>query len=553
MTSSLWDEAIASSLRDENALRVYSSRLLGCNPSLAVFGGGNTSLKLINYHENKYLNYVIKVKCSGKDLSEVAVEDFVTLDLEGARALLAGPPLEGAEFQAALMGLRLAPTGCRPSIEALMHAAIPAPYVDHTHADAILSIANTPRAMEHLKNAFGGKIIVVPYCHSGFSLARGCVEALKAGTSETIGLVLMNHGVVSFGETAKASYLNMLELVQCAEDYLAFHGVLALPVGKPYTLSLEQCPSLAGLRAAISREAGVPMLLVPAGGDLARPFLERTDLAELTMQGPATPQHVIFTKRVPLIGRDVGGFAASYREYAQRWGQGMTLSLPDYAPRIVLDPELGIRAAGVNPWHAQATATVYRHSLEIMWRAQELDGYVSLPPADILAAEIEYGGLETRLREKAGEKGGLMGEIILMAGLPPPLARRTAAVLLAHGAAVAVCCDVPDVAGWFPDEGYIGLRGTWNSTEQDEVLRATVERFGGVDVVFSGEAVIPSSLCRVLLAHAPRGGRWVKVSGQEPSPVRQERDIAYAVVSLESLNGESGGQNALKACLPPLR
>src|SRR5207237_432342 len=109
-----------------------------------------------------------------------------------------------------------------PSVEALLHALLPFKYVDHTHADALLAVTNTPGGREHVREIYGDAVVVVPYVMPGFQLARVCAElfAAQAGP-RTAGLVLMHHGLVSFGETARHSYETMIDLVTRAERYLA--------------------------------------------------------------------------------------------------------------------------------------------------------------------------------------------------------------------------------------------------------------------------------------------------------------------------------------------
>src|SRR5262249_53770049 len=131
--------------------------------------------------------------------------------------------------------------------------------------------------------------------------------------SRTIGMVLMNHGIFSFGETAHESYERMIALVTRAEEYLAKCGAWELPVSPVQATETPRRHEIAELRKAVSRAAGFPLLLAVHDDAHGLAFCRRDDVAELSQQGPATPDHVIRTKRVPLIGRDVEGYVDAYR------------------------------------------------------------------------------------------------------------------------------------------------------------------------------------------------------------------------------------------------
>src|SRR5207302_779214 len=117
-----------------------------------------------------------------------------------------------------------------PSVEALVHAILPHAYVDHTHSETVLALTNTPSGADHIREAFGDSVVVIPYARPGFPLARLCCDLIKSELrADTRGLILLNHGIVSFGESARDSYERMIALVTQAEDFLAGHDALELP------------------------------------------------------------------------------------------------------------------------------------------------------------------------------------------------------------------------------------------------------------------------------------------------------------------------------------
>src|SRR6185436_11725809 len=206
----------------------------------------------------------------------------------------------------------------RPSIETMLHAALPFDYVEHTHADSILAVANVEDGERVLGGLYGELAPTVGYHDSGLELARACLDTLKrCGNERTIGLVLRFHGAVAFGNSARASYENMLRLASMAEDFLKSCGAWEIRVAAQPAAPADAAAVFA-LQAAVSSVAGRLLTVHAARDPLALAFARRDDLGSVSQEGPATPQHAFFTKRVPLIGRDVAGYASRYRAYLER-------------------------------------------------------------------------------------------------------------------------------------------------------------------------------------------------------------------------------------------
>ena len=206
----------------------------------------------------------------------------------------------------------------RPSIETMLHAALPFKYVEHTHADSILAVANVEDGERVLAEVYGELAPTVGYHDSGVELARACLEAFeRRGTERTIGLILRFHGAVAFGDSARASYENMLRLAAMAEDFLKSRNAWEIPLETPAPAPVDE-DALSALQAEVSKVAGRPLAMHCARDPLSLAFARRDDLDTVSQAGPATPQHAFFTKRVPLIGRDVAGYARRYRDYLER-------------------------------------------------------------------------------------------------------------------------------------------------------------------------------------------------------------------------------------------
>ncbi|MHB1292636.1 MAG: class II aldolase/adducin family protein, partial [Sulfuricella sp.] len=447
--NSLWNNEEAASFKNELALRAYTSRLLGGEKALVMYGGGNTSVKL---RENG--GDILYVKGSGADLAHVTEKDFAPVRLAAVRPLIERDAMSNAEMGAQFRAALTNPNAPRPSIETILHAILPFKWVEHTHADAVLAVANTDHGEHHVRAAFGDAVVIVPYRHSGFELAKACHDVFsREATERTIGMVLMQHGIFAFGDNARESYERMIALVTRAEDYLKSCGAWDIPLRFPpaQVTSSQDMLALAALRRDISHAAGFPLVMTLSSDLMSLAFARRPDLESLSQRGPATPQHAVFTKRVPMLGRDVAAFTAAYRRYLAENAPRQAERLPDTAPRIVLDPEWGLISAGITAFYADAAAEIYRHSMKIQSRAEALEAYASLPPCQVLAAEIEYGGFEQTMRKQYD----LAGQVVLVDRALNHQAK--VEELLANGAAVIGLDNDPVVKTLYPQPEYLGL------------------------------------------------------------------------------------------------
>lgn len=383
---SLWDEAAAQRHATPLALRAYTSRLIGGNRDLVLHGGGNTSLKSAD---------TLYVKGTGADLAAVREDHFTALDLRGLRSLLDNPQLSDAGRMLGVETCKKNPHAAKPSIETLMHAALPFSHVEHAHADAVLAVANVETCESTCAAVFGDLAPVVPYRHSGAALALACKQVFESrATSRTIGLILAFHGVVAFGHSARESHDNLLRLVTLAEDWLKGRNAWNVPVAATAGSDMNAAATLCAEASAL---AGFPLSLHVASTPETLAFARRNDLADLALQGPPTPQHAIYTKRLPLIDGNIKNYAARYRNYL-RETLGDAVHGIDAAPRIALHPGFGLCAFGVNAHYAGIAAEIYLHDIQIISRASAHGRYRSAQAEDIARAELEYGGFEQRVR-----------------------------------------------------------------------------------------------------------------------------------------------------------
>jgi len=339
-------------------------------------------------------------------------------------------------------------------------------------------------------------VVVLPYCMPGFDLARLCAErfAAEAGP-HTVGMVLMNHGIFAFGETARESYEQMIALVDRAERYLAEHQAWTLPAP---TLTVEEADyrtELAALRQKLSAAAGVPMVLASQRDARTLAFARRDDVAKIAQQGPATPDHVIRTKRLPLLGRNVDGYVQSYKEYFAQNVAGRDLAILDPAPRVILDPELGLLSAGRSTKDADIVAELYDHTIDVILRGTALGGFRALPARDIF--DVEYWELEQAKLRKGGKAPPFSGEVALVTGAASGIGKACVESLLARGAAVIGLDLNPAITTLFARADYLGVVcDVADEQAVNDALEQGVRRFGGLDMLILNAGMFPGG-CRI--------------------------------------------------------
>ncbi|MEA5418109.1 bifunctional aldolase/short-chain dehydrogenase [Spirulina sp. CCNP1310] len=486
-----WNPAEAAQYQTDLDLRVYSSRLLGQDPSLVLHGGGNTSVKVTETNIVGESEEILYVKGSGWDLATIEAAGFAPVRMAHLLKLAKLDRLSDPQMVNELKTQMTNASAPSPSVETILHAILPYKYVDHTHADAVVTVTNTANGWERIEEIYGDRLVIIPYVMPGFDLARLCAEKFTAEAGpQTLGMVLMNHGIFSFGATAKESYDRMIELVAMAETYLAQQG--AIQSFTPGTVSHQDTrQNLAQLRYDLSQTAGFPVILATHTTPKTLAFAQRGDLTTISQQGPATPDHVIRTKRLPLIGRDVAAYKSEYQAYFQTHAQpGLTMLDP--APRVILDPEWGLCTVGRSVQAAAIVADIYDHTIDVISQATALGGYQALPAADLFA--VEYWDLEQAKLRKGGNPPQFTGEIALVTGAASGIGKACAEALLKKGAAVVGLDIDPAIVGLFDRPDFCGI--PCDLTDEGAIstaLEKAVRQFGGVDLVVLNAGIFPPS------------------------------------------------------------
>lgn len=489
----LWNDNEAAACADELALRVYSSRLLGREPALVLHGGGNTSMKITEKNLLGEDEEILYVKGSGWDLATIEAAGFAPVRLRPMLALAKLKRLTDPQMVNGLQTQLVRSDAPAPSVETILHALLPFRYVDHTHADAVVTICNTPDGLRRIEKLYGDVAVIVPYVMPGFDLAceAGRLFAAQAGP-QTIGMVLMNHGIFSFGDTARESYERMIRLVSMAEEYLQAQKAWKLDEPAPSPPRFDR-REIAKLRQTISNKAGRPMLLHVTGSQRGLEFARRADVRELAC-GPATPDHVLRTKALPLIGRDVEQYAQNYRCYfeAHEPEAKERKVMLDPAPRVLLDPELGLCCVGASAAEVGIVADIYQHTMDCILRAERLSGWRPLPQRDLF--EVEYWDLEQAKLKKGGKAAVFKGEIVLITGAASGIGKACVDSFLKRGAAVVGLDIDPKIVELSTSPAFLGLQ--CDITDENQVAAAldqTALRFGGLDMLVLNAGIFPPS------------------------------------------------------------
>ncbi len=581
---SLWSEAeaermvahyAARGVGRDLALRVYTSRLLGGDPRLVLHGGGNTSVKTALADLFGDPVEALCVKGSGWDMADIEPAGLPALRLPPLRRLRERAALSDEDMVRIQRANLLDPGAPNPSVETLLHAFLPHKYIDHTHATAVLSLADQPDAAARCADLYRRRMGIVPYIMPGFLLAKKAAETFEADPA-VAGLVLLKHGLFTFGDSAEEAYERTIATVSLAEAALARgRTTVFVPAARP--------AAVADVAAVAPILRGLCTMPDPAGGGNDKRFildfrtgpaiLDYVGGAELERYGRAgvvTPDHTIRIKNYPLITpppesaglvawkdavrRAVADFIAEYRAYFARHNARQAISKRelDPMPRVVLVPGLGLFGLGRSARDARIAADLAEATVATVTGAEAVGRFESLPEADLF--DIEYWSLE-QAKLGRGAESPLLGQIAVVTGGAGTIGRATAQAMSRAGAAVALL----DIDGGAAEaaagelarnSGGAALGLACDVTDRAAVARAfdhVAAYWGGVDIVVSnagrafqgriGEVaddvlrhsfeinfiahqIVASTAVRVILAQGTGGCLLFNVSKQAVNPGR---------------------------------
>ncbi|MDC1026680.1 bifunctional aldolase/short-chain dehydrogenase [Candidatus Thioglobus sp.] len=489
----LWSDADSTSFDGDLALRVYTSRLLGKDPTLVLHGGGNTSVKITESNIVGNQEEILYVKGSGWDLEFIEKAGFSPVRMNHMLSLAKLDTLSDPQMVNELKTQLTNATSPTPSVETILHAILPFKYVDHTHADAVVTITNTTAGEDRIREIYGERVVIIPYVMPGFDLAKDVARIFsEQSTNKTEGMVLMNHGIFSFGDSAKESYDRMISLVNEAENYLMSKN--AWDIEKPEA-NFEQkniSNQVAELRQKISLTIGKPVLMHLTNSLLGFNFCNKADVNRIASKGPLTPDHVIRTKRIPMIGRDINKYNEEYASYFNKneINAKARKKMLDPAPRVILDKEFGLCAVGKNMSEIGIISDIYEHTMESILRAEKLGGFEALPAKDIF--DLEYWDLEQAKLLKDQNSLAFEGEVVLITGAASGIGKACVESFLLRGSAVIALDLDPSIETINNHKNYLGLIcDVTNEDALEEFIEKGIQYFGGLDMVVLNAGMFP--------------------------------------------------------------
>ncbi len=473
-------------------MRVYTSRLLGQNEDLVLHGGGNTSVKIVEKNIFGDKDTILYVKGSGWDLGTIEEAGFSPVKLHALYKLAELDELSDMDMVKYQRMAMTNPAAPNPSVETILHGIIPYTFVDHTHADAVVIISNTPGGRKKIEDLYGPNMLIVPYVMPGFILAKTIYEMTKDRDWDQLdGMILMSHGVFTFDDDAKKSYEKMISIVTKAEKYLAKNAD-KVPSAKPAKIDALR---LAGIRKNVAELTGKPVLSRLDQSKASVGFANLPKVKTITNRGPLTPDHIIRTKRVPLYlsknhEKDLQKYVADYDTYFAQHKQKETKL--DTAPRWAILPEHGTLSFGPSVKHVQIIEDISRHTKKGIFLAESLGGWKALPKKDLF--EVEYWSLEQAKLKKAGAAKEMQGKVAVVTGAASGIGRACVERLVDQGAAVIALDINKKITTLYPQKEILGL--VCDVTDEQHVKRALEDgiiAFGGIDMLVSNAGMFPSS------------------------------------------------------------
>ncbi|MCH6580436.1 MAG: bifunctional aldolase/short-chain dehydrogenase [Nitrospinae bacterium] len=501
---------------EDVALRVYTSRLIGADPALVLHGGGNTSVKSRTKNRLGEEVEVLYVKGSGWDLDTLEPPGLPGVQLDYLRKLRSLPSLSDEAMVNDQRTHLLDASSPNPSVETLLHTFLPHKFVDHSHADAILVIANQPNAEKICREIYGDELGVVPYIMPGFDLAKAAAEAYEENP-QVQGLVLINHGLFTFGDTAKESYDAHIKAVTQAETFIRNHPRQPLtPAGDSGSVNdAEILKAIAPVLRGLYRErSGVSWVTHYRESGPAREFASSKECQKWSQIGTATPDHVIRTKQKPLLLNPkhlddperlrselsvaLERYDKAYHKYfvSNQAKKGVDLKELDRLPRVILVAGLGLVTMGKTVKETKISADLYEHTIEIIQSAFDIGTYQPLGDADLF--DMEYWSLEQAKLGKA-QPPLFQGQVAYITGAASGIGRATAQLFAQQGANVYLV----DLNGEALEGAAAALQKaskagvTWREVDltDDQAVADSfdhaVRTYGGVDILISnaGNAV----------------------------------------------------------------
>ena len=498
---SLWNDKTAQQyVRDykkkkinkDLALRIYTTHLLGRNPKLVLHGGGNSSVKSVGKNLYKKDVNLIYVKGSGWDMSNLNELGMPGLELNPLLETIKLYELNDNDMVNLLRSNLINANAPNPSVETLLHAYLPFKFVDHTHSNAFLSILNQPNSQSLIKKIFGNKLGIVPYIMPGFSLAKECFKVFKKD-EKVQGLALINHGIFTFGNTAKQSYERMINFVSDVENYISKNKIkLKTHITKS---KITVSDIVLSIRKSFSSYSNSKWILKFHNDNDDRTIASTQNLNNLLNKGPVTPDHVIRIKSKILfisknkylkINEEIKKYCLSYKKYFLKNKNFVNnCKIIDPLPRIIVLEGIGIVSSGKKLKDQKISYDVFKSMASSVLDAERIGRFKSIVEKDIF--KMEYWPLE-RVKLDNAKAQSLDGNNVIITGGGGTIGMAIAKKFRQEGANIILIDKKYDMDLLEKNnlrDCFIVNADLTNNQKLKKIVEKIVLNFGGIDILIS--------------------------------------------------------------------
>ena len=576
----LWDDAHAASLGDDQvALFLYRSNILGADLRITNYGGGNTSCKTM---EKDPLTgeevEVMWVKGSGGDIGTLTRSGIAGLYVDRLRDLK--NVYGGLEDEDRMVGLF---QHCiydlnskAPSIDTPLHGLLPFKHIDHLHPDALIAVAAAKDSERVTKEIWGDTMGWVPWQRPGFDLGLQLEKCLNDNPGIR-GIVLGSHGLFTWGDTSYESYLNSLEVIEMASEYIAkkvaeqgdqvFGGqrIESLAPDARKAQAAKLMPLLRGLTSSEKLQVGTFQ-----DTDVVLQFINSHDIDRLAPMGTSCPDHFLRTKIQPLVldlapDEDLSDreatleklrgafeeYRAGYHQYYNDHKRDNSPAVRDPNPVIILYPGVGLFSFAKNKQTSRVASEFYINAINVMRGAEAITEYTALPRQE--AFDIEYWLLEEAKLQRMPAEQPLSRKIALVTGAGGGIGKAIADKLVAEGAVVVLSdineSSLEEANGTYKrDQSSYAVCDVTDEGSIERAFDAACLEFGGVDIVVHSAGL---AISKPLQDHTQKD--WdllqdVLVKGQfllaqEAVRVMRDQGKGGDFISIASKNGLVSGPN----------
>ena len=575
----LWDEKKADALGDDQvSLFLYRSNILGADLRITNYGGGNTSCKTMEKDPltNKEVE-VMWIKGSGGDigtLTKAGIAGLYTERLRNLKNVYGG--LQDEDRMVGLFNHCIYDLDSKaPSIDTPLHGLLPFKHIDHLHPDALIAVAAAKDSEKVTKEIWGDTMGWVPWQRPGFDLGLQLEKCLNDNPGIR-GIVLGSHGLFTWGDTSYESYINSLEVIEMASEYIekkivekgsVFGGqkITSLPKEDRSEKAAQLMPMLRGLCSSEDRMIGHFN-----DSDVVLQYINSNDLERLAPMGTSCPDHFLRTKIQPLIlnlGTDTDTsdtevilkkvkpsfeqYRQEYKDYYETCKKGNSPAMRDPNPVIIIYPGVGMFSFAKNKQTARVANEFYVNAINVMRGAEAMTEYTSLPRQE--AFDIEYWLLEEAKLQRMPKEKPLSRKVALITGAGGGIGKAIADKLVSEGANVVLTDIAEDrlkeaLATYPGDTASYAICDVTKTESITAAYKKACIDFGGVDIIVHSAGLAISKPLEETTEKDWDILQNVLVKGQfelakQAVGIMRRQDLGGDIIHIASKNGLVSGPN----------